>query len=263
MPADTNGRTLRVYVGLYGAEGKFQAYLSDHSAPAYTDTSLSSIYGSPPAVYILDYRAASSGQTLTVEYTANALFDFDYGNVSVEAATLSGASLPTNALPTVTITNPTNSAAYTAPASIPITAEASDSDGTVSFVEFFQNNIRLGAATNSPYNFNWTNVGAGNYTLTAKATDNLGGTFSSGPVNLTVTNSTPTPVNLLSPLASGNQFSFSFATESNRTYVIEHTMTLSPVNWQTMTNLVGNGSVVTATNSIQTETQQFFRVKSQ
>jgi hypothetical protein len=263
VPADTNSRTLKVYVGLYGAEGKFQAYLSDHSVPGYTDTSLSSIYGNPPAVYILDYRAASSGQMLIVEYTAKALFDFDYGNVSVEAATLSGASLPTNALPTVAITDPTNSAAYTAPANFAIIADAFDSDGTVRFVEFFQNNIRLGAATNSPYTFNWTNVLAGSYSITARATDDGGAVATSIAVNVTVNDSTPAPVNLFSPLVSDNQFSFSFATESNRTYVIEHTITLSPVNWQTVTNLVGDGSVVTATNSIQTETQQFYRVKAE
>jgi len=169
VPADTNPRTLKVYAGLYGAEGKFQSYLSDYSAPAYTDTSLSSIYGNAPALYSLTYAAASSAQTLVVKYTARTLFDADYGNVTLQAATLSGG----------------------------------------------------------------------------------------------VTNTTPAPVNLLSPLASGNQFSFSFATESNRTYVIEHAMTLSPVNWQTLTNLVGNGSVVTATNSIQTESQQFYRVKAQ
>src|SRR5262245_14338584 len=44
-PADTNSRTLKVYVGLYGAQDHFQAHLGDFSAPAYIDTSLSSIFG--------------------------------------------------------------------------------------------------------------------------------------------------------------------------------------------------------------------------
>src|SRR5438034_8228659 len=100
-----------------------------------------------PAVYILDYRAAASGQTLIVDFTARTLFDADYGNVSLEAATLSGAGLPTNVPPVVAIMSPTNGATFTAPADITITAEASDSDGTVSLVEFFQADTKLGGVT--------------------------------------------------------------------------------------------------------------------
>jgi RHS repeat-associated protein len=38
-----------------------------------------------------------------------------------------------------------------------------------------------------PYNFDWTNVAAGTYTLTARATDNLGSTTTSAGINITVT----------------------------------------------------------------------------
>jgi len=262
-PADPNGRTLKVYVGLYGAEGRFQAYLSDHSAPAYTDTSLSSIYGDPPAVYILDYRAASSGQTLIVEYTARTLFDVDYGYVSLQAATLSGASLSTNAPPTVVVTSASESATYTTLADITITATASDSDGSISKVEFFEGATRLGEATNVPYSMVWSNVLAGSYSITAKATDDGGAATTSTPVNVTVNSTTTAPVTRLSPLASGNRFSFSFSTESNRTYLVEHTTSLGPVYWQTLTNVVGEGTVITITDSLHAEPQRFYRVKTQ
>jgi hypothetical protein len=202
-PADTSGRMLKVYVGLFGAEGKFRAYLSDYSAPAYTDTSLGNTYGRDFAVYALDYRAASSGQTLIVEYTARTLFDVDYGNVALVAATLSGVTLPTNTPPTVAITNPTSGATFTAPASIAIAAEASDSDGTVTLVEFFQSDTKLGEATNSPYTFDWTNVTAGTYMLTAKVTDNLGATNTSAPVSVAVASSNALPtVTITSPTNS-------------------------------------------------------------
>src|SRR5207247_1189939 len=198
-PADTSGRTLKVYVGLYGAEGKFQAYLSDHSAPAYTDTSLGSIYGNDPAVYILDYRAAASGQTLIVEYTARTLFDADYGNVSLEAATLSGASLP-NAPPSVSVSSPANNASFTAGADVTLQANANDSDGSVTKVEFFAGATLLGTATGSPYSFTWTAVPAGNYSLTAKATDNQGATATSVAVSITVNPANVSPsVTIISP----------------------------------------------------------------
>ena len=261
-PADTSGRTLKVYVGLYGAEGRFQAYLSDHSAPACTDTSLSSIYGNPPAVYILDYRAASSGQALIVEYTAGTLFDADYGYVSLQAATLSGASLPTNAPPTVVLTSASSGSTFTAPAEITITATASDSDGSISKVEFFEGGTRLGEATNAPYSTVWSNVVAGSYSITAIATDNSGAVATAIPVNVTVNSATAAPVNCLSPLANGNRFSFSFSTESNRTYLVEHTTSLSPIYWQTLTNVVGDGGVITVADSLQAEPQQFYRVNA-
>jgi len=159
--------------------------------------------------------------------------------------------------------SPTNGATYTAPADITITAEASDRDGTVSLVEFFQADTQLGAVTDSTYVFSWTNVDAGSYTLTAKATDAGGANATSIPVNITVNRTPAVPVTLHSLVASSNSFSFSFSTESNRTYTVESTITLSPVDWQTLTNLVGDGSVVTATDSIQAEAQHYYRVKAQ
>jgi hypothetical protein len=93
-PADSTLRTLKVYVGLYGAQGTFQAFLSDGSAPAYSDTSLNDIFSDRYAVYTLEYSAASAAQTLTVQYRASRLYDMDYGNVTLQAATLQGPLAP-------------------------------------------------------------------------------------------------------------------------------------------------------------------------
>jgi hypothetical protein len=103
-------------------------------------------------------------------------------------ATTTAVSLIVNALPTVTITSPANNASFTAPATIAITATAADSDGTISKVEFFNGTTLLGAGTltNGNYVFSWTNVPVGNYTITAKATDNRGATAISGGVAMSV-----------------------------------------------------------------------------
>jgi hypothetical protein len=260
-PADTNSRTLKVYVGLYGAEGQFQAYLSDYSAPAYTDIAFkgATVYDNAYTNYTLDYRAASSGQMLVVEFTARTLFDADYGNISLEAATLSGALPPTNAPPTVAVFSPTNGASFSAPAEITITAKPSDSDGTISRVEFFQNDTYLGAVTNSPYDFAWTNVTADNYTLTAKATDNLGATSISSPVMISVTNATLAAVVMQNPAVTEGALHFSFATQSGLNYSVQFTDALEPVNWQTVTNFTGTGTAFGVTN-ITTTTERFYRV---
>ncbi|TGE28475.1 Ig-like domain-containing protein [Hymenobacter metallicola] len=96
-------------------------------------------------------------------------------------------STGTNTPPTVSLTAPTGGASYTAPASIPITANAADANGTVSKVEFFQGSTKLGEDLTSPYSYSWTGVAAGTYSLTAKATDNAGATTTSAAVSITVT----------------------------------------------------------------------------
>jgi len=262
-PANTNTGTLKIYVGLYGAGGEFQAYLSDSSAPAYTDTSLNSVYGNAYAVYTLNYAAASRGQRLTVKYTAKTLYDAHYGNVTLQAATLSGVGIPNNAPPTIVVTDPTNNATFTAPANIVLTADASDSDSTIARVEFFNATNKLGEVTAPPYTLTWSNVTAGSYIVTAKATDNLGDTTTSSPVRLAVNDVSPAPLTLVNPVANANQFSFSFFTESNQNYTVERASSLSSVNWQPLTNLAGDGSMMTVTGSTTVETQQFYRLKAQ
>jgi hypothetical protein len=91
-----------------------------------------------------------------------------------------------NSPPSVVVVAPTNNATFLAPANISIQATASDSDGTVALVEFFNGSSKLGQDSASPYTMTWSNVAAGSYTLTARATDNQGNTASSAPITLTV-----------------------------------------------------------------------------
>ena len=88
--------------------------------------------------------------------------------------------------PTVSITSPIDGTTYTEPATVPISADANDSDGTVTEVDFYAGNTLLGSSTAAPYSFTWTNVPAGSYSLTAIATDNGGMTTTSGAVSVTV-----------------------------------------------------------------------------
>jgi subtilisin family serine protease len=82
----------------------------------------------------------------------------------------------TTAAPTVTLDSPSNGSTYTSPATITMTASASDSDGSVAKVDFFANGALIGTDASAPYSFDWLGVTAGAYTLTAVATDNVGAT---------------------------------------------------------------------------------------
>ncbi|MTI20796.1 T9SS type A sorting domain-containing protein, partial [Fulvivirga sp. RKSG066] len=113
----------------------------------------------------------------------------DYAQVSFFALDMSH-SAPNNT-PTVSITNPSTNDIFTESEDIEITTNASDSDGTIAKVEFFEGSTKIGEDTSSPYSFNWENVAAGSYSLTAIATDNIGSSTTSSQVNITV-NSQPT-----------------------------------------------------------------------
>lgn len=78
-----------------------------------------------------------------------------------------------NEAPTVAITYPTEGDNPPA-GDIIIAATASDTDGTVETVEFYDGAAYLGEDTTSPYAFTWDSVADGCYSVTAKAIDNEG-----------------------------------------------------------------------------------------
>src|ERR1035438_4985422 len=94
--------------------------------------------------------------------------------------------------PTVAITSPTNGASFTAPANVPITANANDSDGSVTNVSFFDGGTLLGKTNNTPYTVT-ASLTTGSHALTAVATDNLGLSTTSAVVNVTVSSANVPP----------------------------------------------------------------------
>ena len=111
---------------------------------------------------------------------------------------LTGSGANGNPAPTVAITSPTNTAKFSAGASITINATATDSNGSVTNVTFFANGTNnLGSTTNAPYSVTWNSVPEGTYALTAVATDNQGASTVSAGVSITVNSYTVTPVSLI------------------------------------------------------------------
>jgi hypothetical protein len=150
------------------------------------------------APYSYNLPLASTGTyLLQVRATDNS------GNVGVSAVEqfLVNQGSP----PVVSITSPANGANIPAGQPVTVTANASDTDGSVVSVTFFQNGTQIGEPdTQAPYSATFTPGSPGQYTLVALAQDNSGNLTQSTPVVVTVP-STVVTTSVVSP-TSGASF---------------------------------------------------------
>ena len=140
---------------------------------------------------------------LAGSYTLTAVATDNAGSATTSSVVVVTVNQVVNQAPTVSITSPSASASFSAPATVLISATAVDVDGTISKVEFFNGLTKLGESLTAPYGFNWANVLAGTYTITAKATDNTGNTSVSSPVTFAVTN-LPPAISITAPTSNAS-----------------------------------------------------------
>ncbi len=116
----------------------------------------------------------------------------------------------TNPPPSVVLSSPANNSSYTASASVTIGAMADAPYNPINTVTFYTNGVFLATLTNSPYaplyEVTATALSAGNYVLTAVATDGSGLSSTSAAVNITVTVGTGQPYGLTVPGATPGYF---------------------------------------------------------
>lgn len=205
--------------GHYGLSSTFTAAMKKDPGsgnPAYTKALIgpSSHAG---AVYAV---AGSSGKIsggllnhpamfISLNQLGSMVLDINNGQMDVKFLNNAGAVTDSfsmtkgatpNTPPTVTLTSPANGAAFTAPATVNIAANANDTDGTVQRVDFYQGATLLFSDTTAPYSYSWTNVPAGSYSITARAFDNLGASTTSTAAGITVAaGNAPPTVSLTSP----------------------------------------------------------------
>ena len=117
------------------------------------------------------------------------------------------------AAPTVNITSPIHLTDFPASSDIEIKADAADKDGSITKVEFFHNNQVIATFSSAPCTFVWQDVPAGEYAITARATDNTSLSTTSAPVTIKVDNPVSVVTDLLT--APDNAFSLYLNTGSN------------------------------------------------
>jgi beta-glucanase (GH16 family) len=193
-----------------------QLYSNNLPTVSITAPASTAVFESPASITFTSSAADNGGSVAKVEYyngatkigqaTANP-YSFTWSNVAAGTYAITAratdnlggitvsialsvkvnqGTAPVNQAPSVTLTAPANGASYNAPASITITANASDNDGTVAKVEFYNGSQKLGEDASSPYSYTWSNVAAGTYTISVKAFDDKGASTTSGSVSVTV-----------------------------------------------------------------------------
>lgn len=137
----------------------------------------------------------STGSWTMWRYTAPFNATLLAGNNTIRATSIgsNGGNLdhlliqrPSNLPPVVQLTSPINGAVYQSPTNITLSANATDPDGTISKVEFYNGSVLIATRNQSPYTVTWNNVPVGSYQITAKAFDNADASTTSAPVTIHV-----------------------------------------------------------------------------
>jgi len=115
-----------------------------------------------------------------------------YNSIGLQSVPSNEVSLHVSNLPpSVSLTSPTAGASLDGNTPIGITADASDPDGSISKVEFYQGSNKIGESTSAPYATTWSNAPSGTFNLSALAFDDGGAAVRSSGVSITVTGTAP------------------------------------------------------------------------
>ncbi|MEQ1858338.1 MAG: Ig-like domain-containing protein [Chthoniobacteraceae bacterium] len=182
-------------VNLSGADVRYEGYVVGTLAGGTAGQPLVITFNSvatPAAARAILRRVGAAFQgngTRTLTATIN---DGDGGVTQSSGLVINVTGTP-NQPPNVTLTSPAEDATFTLPATVSLTASASDTDGGVARVEFFAGASLLGTDTSAPFAIQWPSAPAGSHTLFARATDDRGATRDSAPVHVTMNSDTTLP----------------------------------------------------------------------
>jgi hypothetical protein len=144
----------------------------------------------------------------TYQYTWNKVAVGSYTLTAVAADSLGvtttssavGITVTQDQPPGVSIITPISGATYVAPASIGLSATATSPDVSIASVTYYQGGTnKLATEKTAPFQYTWKTSVAGSYSLTALATDSVGGTTTSAPVTVDVTSTTTSTAKLTKP----------------------------------------------------------------
>jgi Big-like domain-containing protein/fibronectin type III domain protein len=167
------------------------------SDPSVTGYNLA--YGSSSGHYSNSINAGNSTSATVGSLTPGATYYFvvtAYNSIGLQSLPSNEVSLvvPNNIPPTVSLTTPVSGDKFHPGSPISMTATASDSDGTIVKVEFYQDANKVGQSTSAPYAATWSNPPSGTFNMTALAYDDAGAAVRSAGASIQIMgNSTGSP----------------------------------------------------------------------
>jgi chitinase len=211
---------------------------SDDVPPAWTASA--TLNG--PATFSVTFNSAG---TFPYECTVHGF----YGAISVI-----GPNMP----PTVTITNPASGSVFSEPASVTVQASATDSDGTVTNVQFRVGTTVLANEVAAPFSAVAGNLAAGSYTLSAVASDNAGATATNS-VAISIVTPVPLALGVPTPL-SATSFQFNYSANVGLSYIVQSSTNLASSNWTAIFTNTATGNPMTFVDSNAIANPGFYRV---
>jgi hypothetical protein len=131
------------------------------------------------------YSNIINGSTVNVPLT---LYRYTgTGNAVIDGSIIDSIPSNPNQSPSVTITSPANNATFLQGDTILINATATDSDGIIRNVTFYNDSILLATDTIAPYGYTLRNISSGTYRFRAVALDSNGATGTSSIITVSVT----------------------------------------------------------------------------
>lgn len=148
------------------------------------------------APYLHDGSAANLSQAISAHSNLS-ITTAEMANLVryIQEINVDDVSPATNTPPNLSLTSPIANATFTQGTTITLTATASDDDGSIARVEFYDGVNLVASATVAPYSVSLTNAATGSHQISAKAIDNLGGQTTSNIHSIVVSEKVPeTPV---------------------------------------------------------------------
>ena len=160
------------------------------TAPAAADTNqyVQSLLlnGQPTSQLWLPIATILGATNTTLAFTLTNTPNMNWGSAASNAPPSFPDGLVILTPPTISITSPANGDTFLPGTNITFEITASSTNGPIEAVQLVQNSTSLAVLTNAPYNFVWSNVPEGYYSLYASATDSVGAVGASSAVNISV-----------------------------------------------------------------------------
>jgi predicted alpha-1,2-mannosidase len=160
------------------------------TAPAAADTNqyVQSLLlnGQPSSQLWLPIGTILGETNTTLVFTLTNTPNMAWGSAASNAPPSFSDGIPVYTPPVVSITAPANGSVFLPGTNITFNVTASSTNGPIEAVGLFQGSTSLAILTNAPYNFVWSNVPGGSYTISCTATDSVGAVGDSATVTIAV-----------------------------------------------------------------------------